>query len=76
MSKVYFYFPILLFLVYNKYREGKKMWFAKSGIVWHLACYQWLVRDEQTTEWMTETDVHASIIGRFSMNHNFYSLTV
>ena len=52
------------------------MWFAKSGIVWHLACYQWLVRDEQTTEWMTETDVHASIIGRFSMNHNFYSLTV
>ena len=43
--------------------ESQPMWFAKSGIVWHLGCYQWLVGEEMTSDWYTDTDVHTSILG-------------
>ena len=50
--------------MYIFYSESQPMWFAKSGIVWHIGCYQWVTQDEATGEWYTETDVHTSIIGK------------
>ena len=45
------------------------MFAAKSGIVWHLAAYQYLVQDQATQSWFQETDVHCQILEEQSVQN-------